>query len=355
MAADDLSLKDALSMFQSGAKDLMFSRALNQANEQVQQIKTSESNEQEKRSQLQQLSNQLVTHMAQLGTPATTMEQITKAIGPMQVKDSNDLYRQSLLSGDKHGMEIAQKAQDFEFNLENKKALAQSKALVGAIGQENKANEKRNQVYATKVLDVDKLTDENTSRFGNLAQLQQVGLSAKEGLLILNDPEFKKLNAQEAARILDRALTRAAPTVEGIKGLLPENLETEYKDLLSKLTSSNQNYDLNEIKGQYIKIFTRLDKFAKTNIKEGHLKALNNKAAALKLISPDAFAKHFPGYIKNKIGENAEVDTVTGQITLKDLTPSKSESAPSQEEIARKMPDGRIAIFDSNKKFLRYK
>ncbi len=58
--------------------------SINKANDAVTQIKTSMADEQEKRSQLQQLSQSLVMDLARFGTPADTVQAISQAISPQR-------------------------------------------------------------------------------------------------------------------------------------------------------------------------------------------------------------------------------------------------------------------------------
>ncbi len=61
---------------------LQAQRSISRANEIVEQIKTSEGDEQAKRSQLQQLSQALVMDLARFGTPADTVQAVSQAISP---------------------------------------------------------------------------------------------------------------------------------------------------------------------------------------------------------------------------------------------------------------------------------
>jgi len=89
----------ALKMFKGGVQELQFKRTLASANEQVQQIKASEANEQEQRAQLQAVANQLTMQMAGLGIPATTMAQVTGAVGPKQFDSAGAMLLEGVQSG----------------------------------------------------------------------------------------------------------------------------------------------------------------------------------------------------------------------------------------------------------------
>lgn len=85
----------ALKMFQSGVQDLAQQRAIQQANDTVQQIRSSEANEADKRAQLQQISNDLVARLAQSGTPATTIQAVAGAVGPAPLQTPGQAVEQA--------------------------------------------------------------------------------------------------------------------------------------------------------------------------------------------------------------------------------------------------------------------
>lgn len=102
MAMDDLF--QSLRMLQQGATELQTSRAINGANQQVQQIKSSEASDADKRQQLTALSNQLVSHLGALGTPVDQIQQQVKAVAPVQYTNGMDMYRNGILNND-HGLQ----------------------------------------------------------------------------------------------------------------------------------------------------------------------------------------------------------------------------------------------------------
>lgn len=185
----DLDLKSALQMFQTGAKDLMFSRALSGANDTVQQIKASEANEQQQRAQMQQVSNQLVMQMAQLNVPETTMAHVSQAIMGPRMTNANEIAAQANLTGNSQLLDSAKKQQDFEFNLEDKRALAMSRASV--MAQTGLAKqEQAKQQFAVKQFnsfskDTDKSVASSRSAFGQWSSVSARGERLKA---ILGNP-----------------------------------------------------------------------------------------------------------------------------------------------------------------------
>lgn len=77
---DDLA--KATAMFKENAEGLALQRSIGRANEAVQQIKAAEGNEQQKRSQLQQLANALTMDLASVGAPAERIALVAQSIAP---------------------------------------------------------------------------------------------------------------------------------------------------------------------------------------------------------------------------------------------------------------------------------
>lgn len=100
----------SMQMFSQGVKELQFSNALREANSQVQQVKQSALKEEEQRAQLGQIANNLTTYMAQIGTPATTMQVIAGAMGPKRYSNPGEAAMEAALSGDQRLMKAAQNA-----------------------------------------------------------------------------------------------------------------------------------------------------------------------------------------------------------------------------------------------------
>jgi len=83
MAGNDELFK-ALEMFSSGVQSLQLSRAINSANEKVQQIKTMETDDAKQRVALQETANQLALQMHALGAPVSQIQSAAGFVGPKQ-------------------------------------------------------------------------------------------------------------------------------------------------------------------------------------------------------------------------------------------------------------------------------
>lgn len=79
----DQDLLSALKMYGEGVQSLTLSRTLAQANEAVSQIKAQEISEQDKRSRLQDLSNQLVRQLGAQGVDPAKIQQQSQSVSPV--------------------------------------------------------------------------------------------------------------------------------------------------------------------------------------------------------------------------------------------------------------------------------
>jgi hypothetical protein len=92
-------LFQALQMFKQGVGELAFARSLQQANQQVRDIKGSEMDEAEQRAALSQVANSLTMSMAGMGVPATTIAQVSGAVAPKQFASADQMMGEGFQSG----------------------------------------------------------------------------------------------------------------------------------------------------------------------------------------------------------------------------------------------------------------
>jgi len=133
MAMDDLF--KAMEMFKSGVQDFALSRAINSANEQVQGIRAAEMDEMQKRQMLSQVSNDLVTRMAALGAPATTMAAAAGAMAPPKFANAADMHMQGMQMGDQSLVDAAAQQQEFENNPKFELAKIREQAKFNPLAQ----------------------------------------------------------------------------------------------------------------------------------------------------------------------------------------------------------------------------
>lgn len=172
-------LFQALQMFQQGVKDVAFSSALNQANEQVQQIKASITNEAEQRAALHQVSQDIVGRMTAMGATGAQLQAAQTAFGPRQFANSNAMAAEAVMGGDPALMGKAAELQAFEQNPAYKVALLQAKAATRGGGDQMaqlKFEEMKQQFADKEFAKFSKALDptaEVRSSFGRAAQTIQ--------------------------------------------------------------------------------------------------------------------------------------------------------------------------------------
>ena len=95
----DNELLNALKMYSEGVNSLMISRTLSDANQRVAEIKANEDSEQNKRSQMQDLSNQLVRQLGAQGVEPQQIAQQAQAIMPRYSSPGEAAIQGALLGG----------------------------------------------------------------------------------------------------------------------------------------------------------------------------------------------------------------------------------------------------------------
>jgi hypothetical protein len=222
----------ALKMFSDGTKELAFTNALDQANQQVQDIKTSIDDKQQQRLALQDVSNRLVTQMAQYGVPATTMAQVAGAVGPKHYNTPAEAAIEGTLGGDKTLVDAAANA-DKAAQAGNIEQLKISQDFLGKEHAKDRAlkwamlNDKKNKTIPLTQGQLDKLNaQEDAIAIGTdiMAKVKQnpdlVGfLAGRVPLRDQEDPEFAAFKAS-----LDRFSDKYRLAVTG-QGAGPKELQ----------------------------------------------------------------------------------------------------------------------------------
>jgi hypothetical protein len=216
-------LYQALQMFSSGVKEYQTSRAINSANDYVQQLKASDMNDQQKRAALQDVSNQLVTHLAASGTPATTLQAVAGAIGPKNYADANAMYRDAALSGDNNLARKALNARkvedtDYDQNPAAPKEVDPLKAAQFGALQEDRAN--KTLTNFGKYLDAN--AQSSRTAFGSMGVTGN--RSARIDALLGDPKQYATLNGQDASLIGEGLINQVkggAATKEEMASIIP--------------------------------------------------------------------------------------------------------------------------------------
>ena len=142
--ADDLF--EALKMFSQGVKEYQLQSAIGDANSYVQQIKAADLSEQQKRSELQSLSNQLVGHLAGIGATGTQIQAVAQSVGPKQFATPDQAQLEGFLTGNNDLVKLGNQAdiastanqirlyeKKAEIDLEKQKRLFDHQEKMGAL------------------------------------------------------------------------------------------------------------------------------------------------------------------------------------------------------------------------------
>ncbi len=137
MADFNQELIQAFQNLNQSVNGMVLQKSLNAANEQVNQIRTSDLKEEEKRGQLRGLANDLTMRLTGMGMDPNAINQATQAIAP---KPAFANAEQALMYGDageqKQAQKIIQDQRDFEMQKIDKAAGAKSVAGSGKVLQD---------------------------------------------------------------------------------------------------------------------------------------------------------------------------------------------------------------------------
>lgn len=322
MAQDDLF--SALKMFKSGVQELQTSRVIQSANEQVQSIKASEASEAEKRNALTALSHQMVGQLGSLGAPVADIAQQAGNIMPQAFANANAMNAEALLSGNKGLADSAVKQQSFE----NNKAftLAAMKAQAGNDPYRLMKFHADQSERMTKHLEgLDKRVDTQTTRFGNISQLQKTNNTIADARSLL-EGDIYNLNIAEVAKTMDRILSGSAPTISGTQEVAPHTLEQWRKKTMEYITSKPQKVNIPEFVDFYKKTLNRIEGINKGIIRNSQKQVLESATSIAKM-DPEAFKT----YAASR-GWDVSYDK-GGKIKLKDMDAEQAAAPPPPPQI----------------------
>ena len=102
----------ALQMFGQGVKEFQLQSAIGDANNHVQQIKAADMSEQQKRSELQNLSNSLVGHLAGIGANSQQIAAVAQSVGPKQFASADQASLEGYLTGNNDLVKLSEQADE---------------------------------------------------------------------------------------------------------------------------------------------------------------------------------------------------------------------------------------------------
>lgn len=289
----DLDLATALQMFTQGTKELAYTRALTNANDTVRQIKASTIAEEQKRSALHDVANQLTMQMASLGTPATTIQAVSNSISP-KFGSPEEMNMEALLTGNHQLEELAKKQQKFKFDLEEKMLLAQAKALKDSpLGREKL--EQHRQEFATKKLQdfaksINPMVASSKTPFGQWAATEARGERIEA---VLGDPSKWSNLTHEQLSVIAAGVAQMSkggvPTDVEMRELIPLSAQIQQAKLQAKLTGKPVPLDLSGYANLYHGIVEREGMKSKEKLLDNILLGIKTSGHIAKL-DPQAFA-----------------------------------------------------------------
>jgi hypothetical protein len=331
MAMQDLYT--ALQMFGDGVNQLQTQRAITGANEQVQQIRASEASEQEKRAAMQQISNNLVSHLAGMGTPATTLQAVAGAIGPKQFANANQMNEEALLTGNSVLGGLAKQQQDFENNKAFELArIKASRSPADNMLAQMKFEEAKDQFNTKEFAKLSKTLDpsaEVRSSFGRGAQgLQQAGKI--QGIIgnAASDPsKLDKLSPVEITELaagISQMVKNGVATEGELKAFIPHTSG----DVMASVKQYLTNAPAAANKAGFVQLYQKFLDRERAELTTQQEDAILNRAQGnFKLYKRDP--ELFKQTVAQRLGVNADdivVDDKKRTITTKDLQQKTQDS-----------------------------
>lgn len=311
----NMDLQTALQMFTSGAHDLAFSRALNQANDTVQQVKASEASDSDKRAQLQQVANGLTMQMTAFGAPAASISQLTGSIAPSYT-NANDMNLHGLMTGDSGLQDIAEKQQEFEEDPKTQIALIKANNSSDPV-KKQQAESLLDNRFTNQISNMSKTLDTQTSRFGNISKLQGVNNQIQDVSTLLDHPEqITRQNIGEVSRKLDSILSGGSATVSGTEHITPDTLKQWGAKSAEFVTSKPQAINIPEFVDFYKNTLSRI-KDVNNGIITGAQKNIvsANAPVLYKQFGSDPDRRSaIDNFLSTKVGEGVTQDPTTKKI-----------------------------------------
>ncbi len=238
------------------------------------------------------------------------------------------MNKEALLSGNTQLGDLAQKQQDFE------------DANTGTEPKDN--TDRQNERFTNHMEKLNKMTDTQTSRFGNIAKLQGSNNQIRDMEPMLNDPKQWTPQAMtETVRKLDSVLSQGASTVAGTEHLTPK-IRAKYQAEIQQAVQ-NRPVAMNALEFQkyYRDTFARIKDINERTIEEGQLQAVRGELPALLKQFPDS-TKDIEAAVSNKLGVPVVIDPVTKNIDTQSNIDLQDQYAKAIEKAAANPNDPRV-------------
>lgn len=239
----DVSLDQALQMFQGTMQRTGLVRALQEANQQVNQVQESSIKEQEKMAAMNQIARGLAFQMMATGANSAQIEQATGLVKPRQIQSADDAILRGSLAGDQ---DLVQKGLQADY-------LSAANKLAVLEAQQKKAS-----APALKQADID-FESNSAAAMRNLASLEKTisRYGNVESSNVLSLASNKKAAADLQQLYLDTAIAYAKivdPTSVAREG----EVETAKKYAIPAGLMTSNKTTIAAIKGMRQKILDRI-------------------------------------------------------------------------------------------------
>lgn len=290
MGLNSISLQDALSSFTDGVKALSTQRALMNANDQVNQIKSTEQDQAVQRQKLGQVAQNLTMQMSGMGVDPATINTAAGAIKPPTFADADDMYKNAVLNNDQKGMAQAQQVGTFEHQWDKDDDDGTKSANLAL--KQQAATEHTNE-FVTRQLgtvgdDIDMAKASSRTAYGKWAAMEGNGERVRG---LLGSPEsWKAMTGKNLGLANDMVGTMSkgsALTTEDQKVVNDISAKIAYAQFREKTDNKPYPIDLSGYAGQISNLVQKEDQTAKSNLLDQVMYKINKKANIAKL-SPDA-------------------------------------------------------------------
>lgn len=236
MALDDLF--QAMNMFKQGVTEYAAARGINQAHQQVLDLKNQQLDAMTERQGLGSIAQNLTMNLASIGAPLSQIQAAVGAVTPAAIEDANDAHLQGLMAGPKGAglLQLANSQQNFEMRPDIIKETMKEKE------DSDKADAKQSTADLKRSTEFGKQLDPTQSRAGEFGKLYQQMFQTKKLNALTNNGanlNLTEANQQEFALGLHRLISGGASAhVDQVKAMLPQSFVNASK--------RGESYALNE-------------------------------------------------------------------------------------------------------------
>lgn len=297
-------LMEGAKAFREGLTRLSTSRAISQAQDDVNSLNNSEMDEMEKRQKLAAVSQNLTLRLSGLGADPQQIAQSAGAIRPAPFADAQDMFIQSQATKSPKLADAAYAVQKFEedpklaaIRLQGQNAMAIAKV---------KASEQDASSFGKEYSKLADDTNPYRARSGVLGDLQKRMNAAGriQGLYDAYDGNPNKIGMREMATSVANMFSTGSQTANNqINELVPETLRGDANKIAEWWKNAPNGLEQQAFAKQYLDISNREKSIAEDQLKLGDYENISKKAH-LEAQNPAQFRQLFRGPLKYEEYQN---------------------------------------------------